>query len=158
MDITIRPSTKKDVAKLLELWKSFMNDSDSVDRPIPTHPENIARWKQFVNKLIEQDRRQIQVAEQDGVLVGYLACQKVVTAPLDMGYKWSYISDIYVTPTQRRKGVGKRLLQTTIDYLKSEGSKHVRLTVWHRNDVATHLYKQLGFKEHMNILQIDLKE
>jgi len=75
-----------------------------------------------------------------------------------MVYNWSYINDIYVTPAHRRKGLGKRLLQATPDYLKSERIEHVRLAVWRKNKVATHLYKQLGFKERMNILQIDLKE
>jgi phosphinothricin acetyltransferase len=156
MEISIRSATAGDVAGLLELWKAFMKDTQSLDRPIPTHPKNVAHWQEFINKLIEQDSRQIQVAEQNGVLVGYLVCQKVVTTPLDMGYNWSYISDIYVTPTHRRKGLGKRLLQETIEYLESEGSEHIRLAVWHRNKVAIQLYEQLGFKGHMNILQIDL--
>jgi ribosomal protein S18 acetylase RimI-like enzyme len=156
MDISIRSATKEDAAELLELWKAFMKDTESLDRPIPTHPENAARWQEFIKRLIEEDPRQIQVAEQNDVLVGYLVCQKVVTTPLDMGYNWSYVSDIYVTPTHRRKGLGKRLLQATIGYLKSEGSEHIRLAVWHRNKVAIQIYEQLGFKEHMNILQIDL--
>jgi len=158
MTVTVRSATKEDTAELLELWKGFMNDVESLDRPIPVHLENVARWKQFISKLIEQDPRQIQVAERDDTLVGYLVCQKVATTHLDMGYNWSYISDIYVTPAHRRKGLGKRLLQAMLDYLKSEKVEQARLAVWCKNGVAIRLYKQLGFKEHMNILQIDLKE
>ena len=153
MNVTIRPTTQKDVDELVELWKEFMKDPNSLDQPIPTHPENINRWREFVDKLIEEDPRQIQVAEQNGLLVGYLICQKTVTTPLDMAYNWSYISDIYVRPTHRRQGIGKKLLQTTLEYLKSAGSEHTRLAVWHRNEHAIKLYKELGFREHMHILQ-----
>jgi ribosomal protein S18 acetylase RimI-like enzyme len=155
MDVTIRPASRNDVDGLLELWKEFMKDPHSLDRPIPTHPENTRRWKEFINKLVDEDPRQIQIADHNGVLLGYLICQKTVTTPLDMGYKWSYISDIYIRPTHRRRGLGKRLLQTTLEYLKSIGSEHIRLAVWHRNEPAIRLYEELGFREHMRILQID---
>jgi len=156
MNVTVRPASGNDLEGLLELWKEFMKDPNSLDRPIPTHTENIKRWKEFINKLIDEDPRQIQVAEQSGILVGYLVCQKTVTTPLDMGCKWSYISDLYVKPTHRRQGIGKRLLQTNLEYLKSVGSEHLRLAVWHRNERAIGLYRELGFREHMHILQIDL--
>lgn len=110
MDVIVRAATKDDAPKLLDLWKAFMKDTDSLDRPIPTHPENVARWREFMNDLIDHDPRQIQVAAQNGDLVGYLVCQKMQITSLDMGYKWSYISDIYVRPGLRRKGVGRRLL------------------------------------------------
>jgi len=155
MDVAIRAATHKDADGLLELWKEFMKDADSLDRPIPTHAENVRRWKEFVTKLIDDDPRQIQIADEDGVLVGYLACQKTVTSPLDMGYKWSYISDIYVRPTHRRRGIGRRLLQTTLEYLKSVGSEHIRLAVWDENEEAIRLYRELGFRDHMHILQVD---
>jgi len=156
MKVTVRPASGNDLEGLLELWKEFMKDPNSLDRPIPTHTENIKRWKEFINKLIDEDPKQIQVAEQSGILVGYLICQETVTTPLDMGYKWSYISDIYVRPTHRRQGIGKRLLQANLEYLKSVGSEHLRLAVWDRNERAMELYRELGFREHMHILQIDV--
>jgi ribosomal protein S18 acetylase RimI-like enzyme len=155
MDVTVRAVSRKDIDSLLQLWKEFMSDTNSLDRPIPTHAENVGRWKEFINRLIDDDPGQIQVADQDGILVGYLICQKTVTTPLDMGYKWSYISDLYVRPTHRRRGIGRRLLQTTLEYLKSIGSEHIRLAVWHRNEEAIRLYRELGFREHMYILKVD---
>jgi len=154
MNVTVRPVSRQDTDALLELWKDFMKDPSSLDRPIPTHEENAKRWREFIDKLIDEDPRQIQVAEQDGILVGYLVCQRTVTTPLDIGYKWSYISDIYVKPTHRRQGIGRRLLRTALEYLKSVGRESIRLSVWYRNERAIKLYKELGFREHMYILQI----
>jgi ribosomal protein S18 acetylase RimI-like enzyme len=156
MDITIRASDRKDVDALLELWKEFMENPDSLDRPIPTHTENRRRWKDFVNRLIDEDPGQIQVAEENGKLVGYVMSQRIVKTPLDMAYNWSYVSDLYVKRNHRRQGVGRKLLQSTIEHLKSVGSGHIRLAVWHRNEGAIRLYKELGFREYMHTLQIEL--
>jgi ribosomal protein S18 acetylase RimI-like enzyme len=156
MEITIRASDLKDLDALLELWKEFMQDPNSLDRPIPTHTENSKRWREFVIGLIDEDPGQIQVAEENGKLVGYVMSQKIVKTPLDMAYNWSYVSDVYVKRNHRRQGIGRKLLQATVEYLKSVGSEHVRLAVWHRNEGAIRLYKELGFKEHMHTLQIEL--
>jgi len=152
MSVTIRRMAHRDLDGLVELWKEFMNDPNSLDRPIPTHAENTRRWREFVKKLIDEDSRQIQVAEQDGTLVGYAMCQKIVSTPLDIGYKWSYVSDFYVKPTHRRQGIGEGLLQATLEYLKSAGSEQIRLAVWHKNETAIKLYKKLGFRDHMQIM------
>jgi len=157
MEVIIGPATQNNIDGLLELWKEFMKDPTSGDRPIPTHAENIRRWKEFISKLIDEDPRQIQVAAQGNLLVGYIVCLKTDTTPLDMGYKWSYISDIYVRPTHRRQGIGRKLMQAIVEYVRSVGSSHVRLTVWCRNSGAMKLYEQLGFREHMYTLQIDLR-
>ena len=158
MDLTIRASSHKDVDAILELWKEFTQDPNSIDRPIPLHTENTRRWREFIDELLDEDPRQIQVAEENGKLVGYVISQKIVKTldKLDMAYGWSYVYDLYVKQTHRRQGIGRELLKATIEYLKSVGSEHVRLDVWHGNEGAIKLYRELGFREYIHILQIDL--
>jgi ribosomal protein S18 acetylase RimI-like enzyme len=156
MAATIRPSTKRDVDDLIRLWREFMRDPSSIDRPIPTHDENAKRQRGFVSKLIEEDPRQVHVAEANGRLVGYVMCQKTVKSPLEMPYVWSFVTDLFVEPAFRRRGIGKELLQACLGYLKSTGCKHVRLVVWYMNEAAIRLYRELGFREHMEVLQTDL--
>ena len=157
MGLTISSASRKDINGLLELWKEFMKDPTSLDRSIPTHSENVGRWKEFIGKLIDEDPMQVLVAKQDDSLVGYLICERDVVTPLDMGYRWSYVSDIYVKPAHRRQGVGRLLLQTILEYLRSVGSTHVRLAVWDKNERAIKLYRELGFRDHMHILQVNLQ-
>jgi len=157
MSLTVSPASITDVDGLLELWKEFMKDPASLDRPIPTHSENVKREKEFIGRLIDEDPMQILLAKQDGGLVGYLICERDVVTPLDMGYRWSYVSDIYVRPSHRRQGVGKVLLRTILEYLRSVGSTHVRLAVWDKNDRAIQFYRELGFRDHMHILQVNLQ-
>ena len=156
MEAIVRSSKMDDLERVIPLWKRFMDDLASLDRPIPTHEENTRRQKEFFGKLVSEDPGQIQVAEADGKLVGFVACQKSVKFPLDMGYTWAYISDVFVDEAYRGRGLGKMLLESVLRHLKSEGVRDVRLAVWHKNEIAKRLYKELGFAEYMETLRFTL--
>ena len=55
MVVTVRAVSQKDVDCIFELWKEFMQDPNSLDRPTPTHAENVRPWRGFLNKLIPND-------------------------------------------------------------------------------------------------------
>ena len=114
------------------------------------------RQREFVAKLIGEDPRQVHVAEEGSELVGYVMCQKEMKPPLEMAYKWGYITDLYVGPAYRGRVVGRKLMQACMEYLKLTGNERVRLSVWHMNRNAMDLYASLGFRPHLDILQADL--
>ena len=131
-----------------------MNDPSAIDKPIPTHPENANKQREFVAKLMEEDSSQVMVAADAGELVGYVMFQSEVKPPLEMDHKLSYIMDLYVRPSHRRRGVGRRLLQSCLDALGEKGATDVQLRVWHANKNAIALYRQLGFKDRMITMQL----
>ncbi|KIW67679.1 hypothetical protein PV04_06911 [Phialophora macrospora] len=63
-----------------------------------------------------------------------------------------YMAAVYIEPEVRGQGLGKRLVQATIDYIKdhapTEDSKPVCCftSVRHGNDNALELYQKLGFR------------
>jgi len=57
----------------------------------------------------------------------------------------AYISRVAVDRARRGQGVGKRLLQATLDALRAEGVSRVRLDVSDDNAAAIRLYESAGF-------------
>jgi ribosomal protein S18 acetylase RimI-like enzyme len=54
---------------------------------------------------------------------------------------------MYVTPSERGKGIGKRLLEELIERAKRlNGLEQLHLTVVSNNDAAVQLYRSLGFE------------
>lgn len=89
-------------------------------------------------------RRFVLTAEDAGVVVGYIL---FVKRP-DSGW---YLKSIYVQSSHRSRGVGSRLLDEAIKYLKArwvEGQpQSISLDVAKSNDAAIGFYKKRGWFE-----------
>lgn len=157
--VAIRPLRDDEIDKLIVLWKEFMSDPSAADLPVPTHEENTKRMTEYITNLVASDPRQVLVAEEGEELVGYLIFQRQAqtSTSLQLPRSWSYISDLYVKPGHRRRGIGRSLLQTCLEDLHSSGATYVRLSVWSKNSTAIRLYRQAGFNDHTLIMGAELE-
>ena len=58
-----------------------------------------------------------------------------------------HIGDLYVEPTHRKKGIGKKLLEQAYDFAKEDGANFISLNTADGNLTAQKLYKDFGFIE-----------
>lgn len=87
---------------------------------------------------LEKDERTIQlfhdsqifVVEQDSIVLGFA------------GNKGNYISWLFVHPNYRKKGIGKLLIEHTLNRLTGL----IKLNVAKNNSAARALYKKYGFQ------------
>ena len=77
------------------------------------------------------------VAEQDGVVAGYVGSQSVL-GEADM-------MNLAVAPGFRRQGIGRELVQALVERLKEKGTHILFLEVRASNEAAIALYDTLGF-------------
>lgn len=52
---------------------------------------------------------------------------------------------MWVAPEFRRKGVGRAILESALDWMKQKGAKEARLSVTEGNKEAFSLYRSFGF-------------
>jgi ribosomal protein S18 acetylase RimI-like enzyme len=57
------------------------------------------------------------------------------------------ILNVFVDPTQRRCGIGTRLLQAALERMKACGARRVWLEVRESNVAALHIYEAAGFHQ-----------
>ena len=77
------------------------------------------------------------VAEEDGVVAGYVGSQTVIDE--------SDMMNVAVHPDHRRKGVAEALVTELVEALKLRGSLRLTLEVRASNEPAKSLYEKLGF-------------
>jgi len=63
------------------------------------------------------------------------------------GEKGVYVLDIFIAPSARGLGLGKRLIAQAAEWGETRGAKYVRLCVDQDNTNAIEFYKAVGFKE-----------
>lgn len=79
------------------------------------------------------------VAEENGEVLGYVGMHVV--------FGEGYMDNLAVFPHARRKGVGKKLVETLIAWLKQHDGLFLTLEVRLSNQAAISLYQSLGFEE-----------
>jgi ribosomal protein S18 acetylase RimI-like enzyme len=59
------------------------------------------------------------------------------------------VYDIIVDPRHRQQGIGRMLLDATLDALKARGAPRAVLSVAEKNEAAQHLFDRAGFRRTM---------
>ena len=97
-----------------------------------------AGWgeKGFASELIQPAAR-IWCAEEAGILQGFLA--------LRFAAENCEILNVAVCPTHVRKGIGWKLLEHALLYVKQQGVQRVSLEAAEHNQPASKLYTKAGF-------------
>ena len=121
----IRKFRSRDREPLIQLWKTVFPDD-----PAHNEPSSVLEAKLKVDDLIF-------VVEQEGGIVG--AC----IAGYDGHRGWLYA--VAVEPEYRRRGIGKRLVQTAMDSLKEMGCIKVNIQIRSTNTEVAAFYRSLGY-------------
>ena len=122
--MTIIPMNESHVSRVAELEKLCFSDPWS-EKSVTSELENeLSLWL---------------IAEEDGIVCGYVGSQTVLDET-DM-------MNIAVAPNCRRQGVAAALIADLVDRLKVRGSRCLRLEVRESNAPAIALYLHLGFTQ-----------
>jgi ribosomal protein S18 acetylase RimI-like enzyme len=132
--MTIRHATSDDHDLLRELWEEF-------EAELGHEPYQRETWEEAWEDLsVTVDEGVALIAEDDGHPVGFVFCVLG-----DRGRHTAHVTDIYVRPEARRRGIGRQLLAELIQPARDAGLAHVSLEVLVRNSEARRLYERLGF-------------
>jgi ribosomal protein S18 acetylase RimI-like enzyme len=130
----VRPATEADREILRELWHEFM---DEVNEPEYWRGSWDEAWAGMSGCIADHVAL---IAEEDGQVVGY------ELARMDQP-RIGYVSDLYVRPQARRRGIAKALLALAAGELRGRGAEYVTLNVNLDNQGARTVYRRLGFRE-----------
>ena len=146
-----KKATLKDFEGICRLRKELVTDpSDRLATEYaPYHEENDRAWIQRC--LRSRQRIIILVAEDpNGICAHAVICTEKVSKKM-MPYvtyrQKARLVHLYVSRYKRRQGIGKRLMEYTLKYLKENGSEFVDLECYVGNKAADALYHKIGFKD-----------
>ena len=110
-------------------------------------PENYSQF--FYVDLFRRFPETFLVAEENGIVVGYIMC-RIEVGLGDIGFsglkKRGHVVSVAVIPEHRKKGVGEALVSSAMDAMRTYNAKQCYLEVRVSNDPAVELYKKLGFE------------
>ncbi len=157
-DIAIRPFREEDTSELIERIRELQTHELQFE-PRMKHPDSIAQW--YVDQMVKDCGKfggEIFVAERSGELVGY-ACvfsQMLNDDPDEIEYKYAFVSELAVSPGERGKGLGTRLLDACREHAANYEVQYFRIGVLTGNEGARRLYQNYGFKPRTMELEMPL--
>jgi GNAT superfamily N-acetyltransferase len=132
---TIRPATRADASSAFTLIKELaahdgLSEYLQIDEPT------------FTNAAFGSEPQfEILVAELDGVITGVVTYFR--RFHIWFGENLIEIDDLFVSPTARGRGIGKKLLMA-IGQIGRNENVHVKWTITTTNVRTIHMYRRMG--------------
>jgi ribosomal protein S18 acetylase RimI-like enzyme len=147
----IRPAAPADlkvIGRLGALLVRVHHDFDP-DRFIAATPQTEIGYGSFLGTQLDKPNIVVLVAERDGEVVGYTYAGVEGTDYMSLRGPAGVLYDIVVDPAHRGQGVGRELLDATLEALEAKGAPRVVLSTAERNEPAQRLFARAGFRRTM---------
>ena len=149
--IVIRPAAPADMAvvgRLGALLVRLHHDFDP-ERFIAATTRTEQGYGSFLWTQLQDASVVVLVAERDGQVLGYTYAGVEGFDYMSLRGPAGVVYDIVVDPAERGKGVGRLLLDATLDALRTGGARQVVLSTADQNLTAQRLFARAGFRRTM---------
>jgi L-amino acid N-acyltransferase YncA len=147
---TIRLATEQDLPAILDIYNDAILNTTAVYDYTAHTLEMRQAW--FAAK--QRDGYPVFVAEGEGEIAGFSSFGPFRTWA---AYKYTVEHSVYVAQRYRKRGIGRMLVKTVIDFAR-QMDRHVILAgIDSENEVSIRMHKQLGFEETATLKQVGYK-
>ena len=149
--VPIRPAAPADLKAIGRLGALLvrMHHELDPDRFIAATPQTEHGYGSFLGTQLDEPNVIMLVAERDGEVIGYTYAGVEGNDYMSLRGPAGVLHDIVVDPAHRGQGVGRALLDATLEALKAKGVPRVVLSTAERNESAQRLFARAGFRRTM---------
>ena len=149
--VAVRRAAPADVTTIGRLGALLVRTHHDFDpqRFMAATPRTEQAYGSFLGTQLEEPNIVVLVAERDGAVIGYTYAGVEGSDYMSLRGPAGVLYDIVVDPAHRRHGVGRMLLDATLEALKSHGAPRVVLSTAERNTAAQRLFDRAGFRRTM---------
>jgi ribosomal protein S18 acetylase RimI-like enzyme len=149
--VTVRPAVAADVLALGRLGALLVRTHHELDsaRFIPAGPRTERGYASWLGSQLQNPQVIILVAAQNDDVLGYSYSEMEGPDYMSLRGPAGVLHDIVVDPAQRRNGVGRKLLEATLEALAARGAPQVVLWTAALNVGAQGLFAKAGFRPTM---------
>lgn len=156
MAVTIRRATKKDAGRVAELAVKLARQHEDYDarRFARLYDERDAEW--YYGSRDETTDETVLVAEIDNEIIGFAYLEYEAKDYPNLLETAAWLHDIYIEKSARAAGVGKLLIEKSIEAAKDFGADKLMLAVAAKNSAAQNFFENQGFRPTMIEMMLDL--
>lgn len=137
--ITIRHATLADLPRLLQYRRAMAEEMDGSDEIAMNRM--MTALEPYLRAAMPEGRWHSWIAEPGGC--GSVEIVQWVPGRLDPTPRRVWIHSVYIEPSFRRRGIGRRLTETMVTWCREQGFHWIYL---HASEQGRPLYESLGFE------------
>lgn len=146
--IIVREVDASYLRKVRSLWEDLYKGQRTQGLQSHLAPDGFDKWSATLSTMIGRFACLI-VAQSESELIGFLAGRlRTPTAPFEP-LPVGFISEIYVSPTYRTRGVGRRLLDAATTWFAEQDVIRLELQVLCNNTIAADAYRRWGWRNEL---------
>lgn len=149
MDPTIRSASPVDIPAISAIWWESMLFHGDRDRTFAPAPGGRALFEHFLAEQLAAataNQAAVMVAEVGGAVAAY----GVAVLRQRSGYfaltEYGLITDLDVASVHRRRGLGERVLQALVGWLRAREVERVEVEVVSANETSAAFWRKQGFR------------
>ena len=137
-NITIRESIYDDIPSLLELLYEL-------GRPKSQTDNELEKFEKLLKNYMQEDDKKILIAQiNDSKIIGMISM--VFLSRLNQNTLEMYIPELIVSQNYHSNGIGKKLINSSIEFGKEKKCHRIRLESGNQRIDSHKFYKHLGFE------------
>jgi GNAT superfamily N-acetyltransferase len=153
---TIREAVRRDLPALVALWQEMMDYHRGYDPRFRFGPNAQREVERHLLETMRSRAARILVADTDGRVVGYILGEVHARRPLYPVGNYGFISDISVTASFRRMGIGRALVGAMDAWFASQKVTTVELFAATLNPESAAFWLSLGYTDYLRLMRRDL--
>lgn len=139
--LKFRNAVQADLKRIVEIYNSTVFLGTVTADTLPVSVESRQKWFDEHNPI----KRPLWVVEDDnGPIVGWVSFQSFYGRP---AYDATVEISIYLNESQRGKGLGKKILQYSLDKAPAFGVKTILGFIFSHNEPSLKLFRYFGFED-----------
>jgi ribosomal protein S18 acetylase RimI-like enzyme len=148
---TVRRATPADLPRIGRLGALLVEEHYDFDpqRFLAARPGTPEGYASFISTQLEDPDKTVLVAEDKGNVIGYAYGAVEGYDYMALRGPAGVLHDVIVDPEHRGRGVGRLLLDATLEFFRSRGVPRVVLSTAEQNEAAQRLFASMGFRRTM---------
>ena len=155
-DMEIKPCQNEFLPQLTELWKEYIVDQNEEDYMLPYFDLDASTegFRRILESFMRKEPEGFLVATLGSEVVGFVVSFKDAFSPnYVVRKKTGRIQAVHVKRGFRERGIGTRLVNSALRYLKASGCSIIMAETGGMNNNSLKMLEKLGFKRHGNLVQ-----
>jgi len=148
----IRSADSGDLEPVAALWIALSEHHASGDSLFALRPDAGVEICRLLAAILRDPNAAIFVYERDGALLGFCTVRIDRAPPIQVEVQRAEITDLMVLAGERRRGLGRALVERALGWVKERGVERCEVRVASLNAEGQDFWRSIGFDDLMDVL------